>query len=198
MGVPPAEAIRAAKDRLATAYFGLEDMQKRPDRYLSGLMNAVIFGRMVNFSLQNMRNEVEGWEEWYAPKQVEMKNDPLMVYFLNLRNKFEKQTHANPAVRGEFNFSPEMRNSLEPKPPGATAFVFGHAKHGGASGWVIPLDGGEEQFYAVQLPQHIADFRSHMPDAPEMWRGNTTDEMVVAYLQKLRDLISEVEARFAP
>jgi hypothetical protein len=48
------QAIQSAKDRLATARFGLADMDD-PKRARSGLYNAVVFGRMVTFALQNMQ-----------------------------------------------------------------------------------------------------------------------------------------------
>ncbi|MDB5610270.1 MAG: hypothetical protein JWP25_7170 [Bradyrhizobium sp.] len=51
------------KAKKAMSERGLVD----PKRALAGLYNAVVFGRMVTFALQNMRNEVSGFEDWYAP-----------------------------------------------------------------------------------------------------------------------------------
>ncbi|TIP28766.1 MAG: hypothetical protein E5X67_10115 [Mesorhizobium sp.] len=84
------DAIAGAEARLKTAYFGLEDMEQ-PKRYRSGLMNAVVFGRMVTLSLQNMRNDVEGFDAWYQPHQAAMEGDPMMTFFVKLRNTIEKQ-----------------------------------------------------------------------------------------------------------
>ncbi len=56
------DVIRAAEERLQTARFGLQDMSK-PERAQSGLYNAVVFGRMVTFALQNLRNIAPDFDE---------------------------------------------------------------------------------------------------------------------------------------
>jgi hypothetical protein len=70
-----AVVIRSAEDRLRTARFG----------------DAVVFGRMVTFALQNLRSVVPEFDGWYQAKQEEMKSDPLMRYFYQLRTKIETQ-----------------------------------------------------------------------------------------------------------
>src|SRR5262249_17042181 len=91
MAKHPADVIQAAEDRLRTARFGLADMDN-PDRNRSGLYNAVVFGRMVTFALQNLRSIVPDFDEWYAPHQEAMRSDPLMKYFSDLRTEIEKKT----------------------------------------------------------------------------------------------------------
>ena len=112
-------AIAAAESKLRIAYFGLEDMVKRPDRFHSGLMNAVVFARMVTFALQSMAKEVPEFNAWYELQQAEMRNDPSMNFFKDLRNKIEK-TSAEPvylSARG--SFSSADIDQFRPVPPGA-------------------------------------------------------------------------------
>lgn len=196
MGVSASVALEAAADRLQTALFGLEDMRQRPQRYVSGLMNAVTFGRMVTLALQNMRGCVVGWEEWYATKQDEMSRDPLMTYFIGLRNRIEKQTSGRPVIAGRFSFNTNDLAQFEPAPPGADSFLMGSAKHGGASGWLVVLPDGEQQLYAVDVPNEMAEFVAHLPDAPDGWAGTSAADMVEAYLGRLKSLLDDAKRKF--
>ena len=51
----------------------------------------VIECRRSTFVLQKLSSRVDGWEEWYAPRQESMRDDPLMRYFHDLRTQIEKQ-----------------------------------------------------------------------------------------------------------
>jgi hypothetical protein len=96
-------------------------MKSRPERARSGLRNAVIFGRNTTWALQNLRGKVPDFEEWYGPKQEEMKSDALMNYFHNLRIEIEKKASTPTTGSGtikEFSMRKDMAR-FYPVPPNA-------------------------------------------------------------------------------
>ena len=66
---------------------GLRDMQEADeDRILLGFLGVVVFGRSMTLVMQNLRShDKEAFENWYASWREEMKDDPLMRYFYDLR-----------------------------------------------------------------------------------------------------------------
>ena len=66
---------------------GLRDMRETDqDRILLGFLGVVVFGCSMTLVMQNLRrHEQEAFDSWYAPWQKEMKGDPLMRYFHDLR-----------------------------------------------------------------------------------------------------------------
>jgi len=127
--------LEAAKERLRTARFGLEDMGK-PDRGRSGLYNAVVFGRMVTFALQNLRGVVPDFDDWYAQKQEELRTDPLMKFFSDLRTEIEKKTDVHTGLKIVVHkFSNDDLKRFEPAPPNAIRFFIGDRNGGGWLGY---------------------------------------------------------------
>jgi hypothetical protein len=147
------DVLLAASQRLQTAQFGLEDM-KRPERAQSGLYNAVVFGRMVTFALQNLRHKAPGFDPWYNAKQEQMRSDPLLRFFHDLRTQIEKQTRQHTAPGFHIrSFGPDEFERLKPAPPNAVSFFMGDMT--GGSGWEIRTADGTIQKYYVNLPADI-------------------------------------------
>jgi hypothetical protein len=130
------DIFRAVDERLETARFGLRDMSN-PAKARSGLYNAVVFGRMVTFALQNLRSIANDFDEWYRPKQEEMRADPLMRYFHELRTKIEKCAGKHIYASGHINLLrlPNDIDRFQPAPPNAVGFFIGDEN--GGSGWII-------------------------------------------------------------
>jgi len=189
------DVFRAVDDRQKAARFGLEDM-KNPERSRSGFYNAVVFGRMVTFALQNLRGVADGFDEWYSAKQEEMKQDPLMKYFYDLRTDIEKQTNRHTAPLTHIkSFDPgqDMRR-FQPAPPGATGFFIGDQN--GGSGWDVKLADGTIQKYYVDLPPDIGEVTVRLPKAPEPFANVPAHQLVEKYLSYLDGLVAEAKARF--
>jgi glutaminyl-tRNA synthetase len=140
------EAVSKAELHLRTALFGLEDMG-RPDRLVSGLHNAVVFGRAVTFALQNMRGHVDGFDEWWETKQSEMKSNSLVVAFKDLRTSIEKEAVSDVGTRMFVNFDEEFWKCASPAPPnaiGGPQYEAGRAY----AWWNVPSpDGTTERYY---------------------------------------------------
>ncbi|AZH78957.1 hypothetical protein CSX12_11015 [Microbacterium sp. Y-01] len=63
----------------------------RPGPQLASIRAAVVDIRRVTFVLQTLSSRVEGFGDWYAPIQDSLRADPLMRYFVDLRNETEKR-----------------------------------------------------------------------------------------------------------
>ena len=188
--------IEAVEETLRTAEFGLEDMRTRPGRARSGLRNAVVFGRMVTFALQNLSSVVPAFDAWYSAKQAEMKVDPLMRYFVELRNAIEKQAKMPTSTSVHIkSFSPVDMEKFKPAPPGAIGFFIGDQM--GGSGWEVKRPDGAIERYYVDIPEENVTIFLCLPDAPpEIATGRTADQLVEEYLTRLKALAKEAKERF--
>jgi hypothetical protein len=188
-----AEIIREAEELLQTAKFGLEDMS-RPERARSGMRNAVVFGRNTTWALQNLRGKEPDFDNWYGLKQKEMRADPLMNYFHNLRTQIEKQASTPTGSRGYIKkLSSDDMAQFYPAPPNATGFFIGDSS--GGSGWeVVKSDGSIEKYY-INLPSDIGQFSMMLPGAPG---GGTlsAQELVADYLAKIELIVREARQQF--
>jgi hypothetical protein len=86
----PSQVVTRAGTMLRMVRQGFRDMQETDDedRILLGFLGVVVFGRSMTLVMQNMRRfDQEAFDTWYAPCQEEMKGDPLMRYFYDLRTR---------------------------------------------------------------------------------------------------------------
>ena len=81
------QTVTRAGTMLRMVEQGLRDMQETDhDRILFGFLGLVAFGRSMTLVMQNLWTYDEAaFDSWYIPWQGEMKDDPLMRYFCNLR-----------------------------------------------------------------------------------------------------------------
>ena len=87
----PSQTVTRAGTMLRMVRQGLRDMQETgqgQDRILLGFLGVVVFGRSMTLVMQNLRgHDQDAFDSWYAPWRTEMKDDPLMRYFCDLRTK---------------------------------------------------------------------------------------------------------------
>jgi hypothetical protein len=62
-----------------------------PNRFRIAMQNCITSARSVTFILQNYKSVIPGFEEWYAPWQSRFRDDPVMRWAVQARNKIEKQ-----------------------------------------------------------------------------------------------------------
>src|SRR6266478_9237300 len=85
----PSQTVTRAGTMLRMVRQGLRDMQEADqDRVLLGFLGVVVFGRSMTLVMQNLRtHDRDAFDGWYVPWKEEMKDDPLMRYFYDLRTK---------------------------------------------------------------------------------------------------------------
>ncbi|WP_183097397.1 hypothetical protein [Nocardioides pelophilus] len=85
--VAEAESVlRAARDAVHQV-----EHCARPGQQLAHIRSAVVDIRRVTFVLQTLSSRVDGFDDWYHGVQVTLRADPLMRYFVELRNDIEKR-----------------------------------------------------------------------------------------------------------
>jgi hypothetical protein len=77
--------VRAARDAVHQV-----EHCSRPGQQLAHIRSAVIDIRRVTFVLQTLRSRVDDFDSWYVDVQGRLRADPLMRYFVELRNEIEK------------------------------------------------------------------------------------------------------------
>jgi hypothetical protein len=195
-----AQVLARAKDTLATATLGLRALQGGdPQSRMAGLRNVIVFGRAVTNVLQNLRSTEPEFDAWYGAYQAEMKADPLMKHFYELRSRILKQgdlpVHSSVTLTG--NPMAAMRQA-GPPPPGAKGFFIGDPI--GGSGWKIQLpDGSTERFY-VALPAEIPGLdvrvRVHLSEAPGDLRDQPIEQLAEKYLSYVSRMVADATSKF--
>jgi len=196
------DILRRVEETLKTAEFGLDDLiNGPPERKLAGLRNLVVFGRAVTNVLQKLRSVEPEFDSWYEKYREEMKNDPLMKYFYDLRSKILKEglleTSTQVYIR---NFRvPDDLARFEPRPPNAVGFFIGD--HLGGSGWEIQFPDGSVEKNYVELPIDIGSVSLHFPDPPKYHLGKELEDTSISnlarlYIDYLRKLVADAKERF--
>jgi hypothetical protein len=86
--------IPATLDKLGESSFFLSQMMRSyhsPTEFRYNLNAFIQALRNITFMLQSEERKPEGFEEWYAGKQVEMKSNKLLRKFILARNLIVKQ-----------------------------------------------------------------------------------------------------------
>lgn len=183
---------------LETTRFGLHDLLNDPNRRAAGLHNFIVHARTVTLAIQALKHRVDGFDEWYAPFQQAMREDPVMRQFYETRNKFAHTAQLQ-GIGGNSHYiesfsTSELKNY--PKPPGATTFFIGD-ENGGA-GWLIPTSSGDVKHY-ITLPPNQYQFHFHFSDdAPPEVRGLSVMDAAKIYFEYLEKLVATAKAHFMP
>jgi hypothetical protein len=198
------EVLAKAREILAAARQGLDDLfSDDENRRIFGIHNVAVFGRSVTFVLQNLRSATESFDAWYEPIKEAMQADPLLRYFVELRNEILKEggpvAHAGTFVE-YFNIE-DLRPVMAQAPPGAGSFSI--ADDGRTGWWEIKLPDGSIEKYYVPLPSTIK-MRStlHFPDPPQEHLGEplvdtSLQNLGRLYVDYLTSLVEDAKAQFA-
>lgn len=133
-----------------------------------------------------------------------MRNDPLLRYFVDLRNEILKEGGPQHSVSTYIReLGPQQMEALQAaRPPGARTFFMGDAL--GGSGWEVELSDGEVEKYYVDLPEKWGvRVELHFPAPPTEHLGQpiadtsllNLSRLYIAYLQSLLDA---AEQQFGP
>lgn len=196
------DILRRVRETLETAQHGLLDMKRDPARRQSGLRNLVVFGRAVTNVLQNLRSTEKSFDEWYQRYVEEMKADPLMKFFYELRTRILKRGDlavGNYAHINKFEL-PRDFAKFGPPPKNAKGFFIGDQS--GGAGWEVEVQQGVVEKYYVGLPGDVGVAGLYFHDAPGLNDASSpSDKDVVTlsekYVRYLEGLVTAAEKAFA-
>jgi len=194
--------IADAEQTLAAARMGFEDfLRANPPRKNAGLRNLVVFGRAVTNVLQNLRSTEKGFDEWYRKYREEMREDPLMRYFYELRSSILKEGRLQTTTRVHLKaFTlPQDLGLFGPPPPNAESFFIGDQL--GGAGWVVRVSGGSTEKYYADLPPDIGSVTIAFPNPPTQHLGRgiadtSIENLAELYLEYLSRLIESAKTAF--
>ena len=186
-----ADCIAGARQMLDHARTGQRDYLAAGERRLSGLYAAVTSARSVTFALQNMNGHVDGADAWYESVRARLRADAVARFFVDLRNRIEKQgTHGHARARLNITYA-NGAEMMREAPPGATGFILGDPL--GRSGWEVKLPDGSKQIVYFTLPPDVGTSTLHLAEAPE---GRDIADLLDEYLRLLEDILTEAETTF--
>jgi hypothetical protein len=155
----------------------------------------------VTFVLQNLRNTEPEFDKWYSEYAQEMKSDPLLTYFKELRNILEKEGNLELSTRihlKKFVFSRDLYR-FGPPPANAKSMFIGDSL--GGAGWEVELPDGSIEKYYVNLPSDLGEVALHFPQGPKSHLGkevpNESIEVLSGlYLNYLENLVKQAQQEF--
>lgn len=186
------EVLLSVRRVLENALQGEADFREGGERRISGLYNAVSSGRSVTFVLQNLRSGTDGFDAWYAPVQEQLKADSVSKYFVDLRNRIEKEgdhgASSSIVTLRHLDQDDLMRNA----PPDAVSAFIGDEL--GRSGWIVRLPDGTETTFYFTLPADVAEITLSLTDAPS---GRDVADLLREWLDRLESIYRSAVERFA-
>lgn len=188
--------LNRVEQTLETARYGLEDLlNASPPRRMAGLRNLIVFGRAVTFALQNLKSVVgDKFDDWYGPHQEELKRDPLMRHFVEMRNEIEKQGKLGVSTYAHIHSFDGDMSKFGKAPPGAVGFEVGGAY--GGSGWIMPMPDGSEEIYYASVPPSLGEVKQYFVNLPSEVRNGTVEELSQLYIDRLAELVTAARAHF--
>ena len=178
----------------------LDNFPDTPDRerQVAAMHNVVMTGRSVTFVLMNMQHVAPSFHAWYKPWEDEMRQDPLLSYFKDLRNEIEKQGREG-IVQQTYIHSFNPLRDMPPAPQGALKFFMGDEN--GGNGWEVRLEDGSIQKIYIELPERIGRSWFGFEGLPDEHLGSpitedTLENVSRLYVDYLRRLVNSAEEKF--
>jgi len=173
-------------------------LMARMGNYNLGMYDVVIHGRSVTFVLQKLKSMEPEFEAWYASYQKEMRNDEMLKFFHDLRNKMNKEGIS--PVHIEHSFMQQDVEKLvshsRKRPPNTIKVVIGSNE----SYYEVRKDDGSIEKVPINDRMPIR-FTQKFQNAPtthlgESIEGETAFQMAERYVKYLRNVVSEAHRRF--
>lgn len=184
---------------LKAAYAGLNQYKdSEGDKKMIGLYNAVTFGRSVTFVLQNMKGEVDGFEDWYQERVQVLKDDPVCSHMVEVRNNILKEGDVDTASYAKVeDFNPAQLRAMTPS--WADGSFIGD-QYGGSGFYIEKSDGTEEKFYFdfefdnVETGIYLEETQA----SEDIFIDDITlvEEDLEYYIKVLAELVSDARSEF--
>ena len=185
------QILASARQRMSIARQAQRDFNEGGERRLAGLQNAITVGRSVTWAVQGLRGAVDEFDAWYEPIQRELKDDAVCRWFVEVRNRIEKQGTHGEHSSGTYIAHLNTDDLRRQQPPGTKSTFIGDQL--GRSGWVIGMPDGTEQTVYFRLPETVGRSWLNMNDAPD---GRSVDALLEYWLSKLETVVDRACAEF--
>jgi len=191
------KVLKNIDDTLKTVRFALSDLNNaHPERRDAAIRNIITFGRSVTFAIQKLKTHVEGFDDWYKPKQREMQDNILFKFLNELRNEIihEGKLEISQDIHVK-NFNTILLQYV-PQPPNTISFFIGD-EHG-ASGWLVENDGVREKYY-FSIPEEFVQIKLMFNNLPEELKNEqkSINQYCQIYYDYLFNLVKETKEKFA-
>jgi len=182
------------------------------------ISRVAVEGRSITNILQNLRSVIDNFNEWYQPFVDEMKNDPLLKYFYQLRTSTLKKgddkikgVRVSARSNASISLNPkgiEVKyiddNNIEhilfhPQPQNTISKFLGDQE--GGSGFVLKTPNGKEIKQYVYIPSNAADIDVFFENPPNIHLGKTLPDkspkyLCQLYIDYLARLVNDAENKF--
>lgn len=180
--------LAAARQMLEFARQGADDYAAGGERRMPGLFNAVTSGRSVTFVLQGLRGKADGFDEWYEGVQDELKADAASRWFVQLRNRIEKEGEVGSISNRTYISHLNSADLQRAAPPGTISTFIGDRF--GRNGWIVGLADGSQTTLYFSLPAEIGRNTLHLEGAPG---GQSIEELLPLWLDLLDEIVNSAE-----
>lgn len=196
------------REMLDMARSGLSDYTSGdPRKRRAGLMNLCTYGRSVTLTMQTMRNTDPDFDAWWEPFQDQMRRDPLMSFFNDLRTKvlhegeLSTSTYTVIGAEGPVDLGALVTELNQHAPPNTVATFFGEGSTGG-NGWEVRMPDESTKKVYFQLPESSGiESGLYFQDPPTHHYGTPITDTSIPhlgrlYLETLSEMVEEFIRRF--
>ena len=196
----------------------VDNIDLAPGQMRATISRVAVEGRSITNILQNLRSKVNNFDDWYQDKENEMRNDPLLRFFYQLRTETLKRgvdkiggVQVKPQPNSSIQINQkgftvttvlengEVRKILHPKPDNTVGTFMGDQN--GGSGFVVKMPDGREKKHYVFIPPDAADISVFFKDPPKEHMDkelNNSNPRVLCrlYYGYLKHLCNEAKEKF--
>jgi len=146
------EVLRDAADALEFVEQALREITDLPGRErLAGIRNLPIWGRVLTWTLQNLRPLIgrPEFDGWWSPWRVQLETDPDFAYLYDLRNQIEKE-----GTVGSLGHVTDLWHQSQvqgPSPPNTVGIFIDRW----GAGWRVQKPDGTIELFYAQIPEPL-------------------------------------------
>lgn len=193
----PREVITGARQALRTAELGYRDaVGDDPSRRISGITNAIVFGRSVTNVIYKLVSRVDNFETWYREQTAEMGADSGFHRLYKMRSEILKEGAVSTGIHVRIGYIDDslIHRMRQDAPPGAGDLFVGDET--GGSGFLMTLPDGTTEKYYMAMPER-ASITSTLTVTTADGEQLDVGPLLDRYLARMRKFIDDAERRFA-
>lgn len=213
------EIFSRLRRRLVDIETMMENFDSAPGQMRATISRIAVEGRSITNIIQNLRNKVDGFDDWYNVKVDEMRNDALLRFFYQLRTETLKEgkdrirgLQMKPQPNAQIQIesgkgitvakklaSGEVHSTFFPEPENTKGTFMGDS-NGGCGFNVVTADGSIRKKY-IHIPSEVIEVSLLFERPPTMHNGQlladaTPRYLCQLYVRYLQKLCLEAEKKF--